>query len=839
MSFRLNNFINKENILDNYSVNTKLKKTFIPKTEITFLDQSGFGAYVVEDNEENIFNISGVFIAPLIIGQTYEGEGIVTIYRSEKQLKVEKIRNVKPTSKKGIIKYLRTLKGLKSKAEIIYNHFGDDCIRILMEDPMHVANTIKGIGKKSVLNWKEQLDKLSESQATITTLLGYGISNKESRKLYEKYHDNIIPIIEENPYFLATAVRGYGFISCDRIAREVGISPQSPYRLQEGLIYILEKSVSAGHCYLPLENLISEAMDLLRISLSCQEMIRSRRDYAGQEKFTYSIGHHQYTINYNRMVKCLHNYMNEKQSFKRENHRYVVLQIEEDEINEQIKEILMQHRIVADNNKVYLNNTYDNEVLVSEKVKEISQTKKIFTTNEVEKELNFILKEKNIILEKKQREACIDFNTTKGGFYILNGSAGTGKTFTLMLILETAKRLYKKSLGRNKNLEIMVFAPTGKASKVASKSTGMDCITVHRGLGYNPQGGFEYNEDNPLQADIIVCDESSMLDISLARYLFSAIKAGTKVILMGDTKQLPSVGAGNVLKDLIESNIVRVITLNVIKRQGLLSGVIKNANNIIEGKMVRTYEDTKDAYVVKRQTIKGCQKAIVDSIKRLLQFNEYTLDEIQLLIPQRKGSLGTYLFNYFLQEEFNPGNNNNKVLSKKFEARPDETSNSIEFKLYFKKGDKVIHIKNNYDIEHYIKFPTGHYKKIDKTGITNGECGVIEDIITIPGKQKGDDTTRIIVRYEDIYVFYDDNFNELEHSYALTIHKSQGSAWKAVIIPVMTQHWNMLDANLLYTAWTRARKFGVIVGSEKALRHAITTHKSRNRYTNLKERLVS
>lgn len=408
-----------------------------------------------------------------------------------------------------------------------------------------------------------------------------------------------------------------------------------------------------------------------------------------------------------------------------------------------------------------------------------------------------------------------------------------------MLILETAKRLYKKSLGRNKNLEIMVFAPTGKASKVASKSTGMDCITVHRGLGYNPQGGFEYNEDNPLQADIIVCDESSMLDISLARYLFSAIKAGTKVILMGDTKQLPSVGAGNVLKDLIESNIVRVITLNVIKRQGLLSGVIKNANNIIEGKMVRTYEDTKDAYVIKRQTIKGCQKAIVDSIKRLLQFNEYTLDEIQLLIPQRKGSLGTYLFNYLLQEEFNPGNNNNKVLSKKFEARPDETSSSIEFKLYFKKGDKVIHIKNNYDIEHYIKLPTGHYKKIDKTGITNGECGVIEDIITIPGKQKGDETTRIIVRYEDIYVFYDDNFNELEHSYALTIHKSQGSAWKAVIIPVMTQHWNMLDANLLYTAWTRARKFGVIVGSEKALRHAIATHKSRNRYTNLKERLVS
>lgn len=845
-------FIKRESILEEIPVNTKMKKTIIPINEITFREDSGWGAYVCEDENEGNLNISGEFVAQLVVGQTYMAEGYITLYRGEKQLKVEKIWNVRPVNKKGIISYLQTLKGLKSRAELIYNEFGAESIRILIEDPMLVSKRVSGIGKKSVLAWKEQLDKLSESHETISTLLGWGISMKEAKKLYDRYNDDIIRKIELNPYFLALEVRGYGFEKCDRIAKEVGISPKSSFRLQEGLIHTLKNATMSGHCYLPIDEIISNGIGMLSIRLTYQEMTRFARQYSGHNTFEYAWGNTEkfiannllgendtniFTVDYKKMMDCISNYESEKDPKKKEAYRYIICPISVDEIGEEIKQIVMQNRVISDDGKIYLKNLFYDEIAVTQRVVEIAKSESIFTRKEVEEELDLVLKEKNISLEAKQREACIEFNINKGGFNVICGSAGTGKTFVLLIVLEVKKRLYKKRFKKDLSAGIMVFAPTGKASKVATKATGMECLTVHRGLGYNPGSGFNFNEDEPLPANVVVIDESSMLDISLARSLFEAIAPGTQVILMGDIKQLPSVGPGAVLQDLLDSDVINVIELDVIKRQGLLSGIVAMANDIIEGKMIKTAQDTKDAYVVKRETISGCQRGILDSYKRVLTFEGYSHDEIQVLAPQRTGSAGTYMINYILQREFNPGNEENKVLYTKFQARPNENSQNPEsFELYFKKGDKVIHIKNNYDMELYEKTSMGVFKKLEKTGITNGECGRIEDIQIIPGAKKSEKITRIIVKYEDYYVFYDE-VDELELAWCLTIHKSQGSAWKAVILPMVTSYWNMLDRCLLYTGVTRARNFVVVVGSERAIHKAINTQKASKRYTSLKERL--
>jgi exodeoxyribonuclease V alpha subunit len=823
----------KQNILESYKNNEKITKTAIPTFQIMFREDSGFGIYICEDENEKQFSIKGTFISELVIGQTYSIEGNVTTYKGEKQIFVSKVKNVKPINKKGIIAYLQTLKGLKSKAELIYEEFGEKSIDILMEDPMQVAKAISGIGAKSVMNWKEQLDKMKDSQATISSLLGYGLSMTQSKKLYDQYKDDIVDRIEENPYFLALEVRGYGFDKCDRIARNIGHNPKSKFRLQEGIIHVLQESSSEGHCFLPLEELVQKSMNLLSVKLSFQEMTKLVAENSEKDSFEYKIGENKYIISYNELRKQLDLYSREKNPKKKEALRYVVVEITEDEIGDQLKEIAIQRRVVYEDGKIYLSYLYVDEQKVANRVKLLAVESSFPNSIQLEKELENYLKNNKISLEEMQRKAVVEFAQYRGGFYVLNGSAGCGKTFTLKIILKILEMQYKKN---GKSFKVKVFAPTGKASKVATKSTGIECVTVHRGLGYNPQNGFTFNEEDPLEADVIVVDESSMLDITLMKHLLNAIAQGTKIIFMGDTKQLPSVGAGNVLHDLIESAIVKVVTLNVVKRQGSMSGIIRNANKIINGEMIETCEDTKDAYVLHRQTPEGTQKAILQSIKNILKFDGYTFEDVQVLCPQRTGLIGTYMMNYLIQQEFNRQEDGMKVLNKKFQITIDQKKGVEMLNLYFQKGDKVIHIKNNYDMEWYVK---GHfdYIKDDKAiGITNGECGVIEEIISFKDKN-GDNVTRIIVRYEDKYVFYDDGFDELDHAYALTIHKSQGSQWKAVILPIMKQNFMMLDNNLFYTGYTRAELFNCVIGQPDAIAYAIKTHKSRDRYTNLNHKI--
>lgn len=825
----------KENVLNQYQKNQPIKRTVVPTFEILFNDDTGFGIYEVEDIDENRFSIKGTFLAPLVVGQTYAVDGYIAEYRGEKQIGVNSIRNVKPVNKKGIVSYLQTLKGLKSKAELIYDVFGDKSIEVLMKDPMEVARQVKGIGKKSVMGWAEQLDKMKDTQVIMSSLFSYGLTPHQAQGLFKKFGEEIIQKIEQNPYCLSLEVRGYGFERCDRIARNMGYDLKSPFRIQEGLIHALKQSSSEGHCFLPIQELMIRTKSLLSIRLSVGEMKQMLAEHAGVQSILYRIGEKEYDINYNELRQAYDNYNMERQKSKKDVCRYTVVSFNEDEIGEQIKEVSLQRRIIYDDGNVYLRELYQDEKQVSKRVVALANATSSFKKPmNIEAELKKYLLSKGYTLEKKQHEAVVTFSSNKGGFYLLLGNAGCGKTFTLKIILAMIERQFEKD---GQKCRIKVLAPTGKASKVASKSTERDCMTIHRGLGFNPVEGFTFNEDEPLEADVVIIDESSMMDISIAKSLLNAIANGTTVIFMGDTKQLPSVGAGNVLKDLIASDIVKIVMLDVVKRQGAMSGIIRNANRIINGEMIETCDDTKDAFVIKRQSSEAIIQAILDSMKRILTFPGYTMDDIQVLAPQRTGSVGTYLLNYVIQQEFNHQNNNGiKVLNQKFDVTVDHKKGPQSFELFFQKGDKVIHTNNEYDMAWYVKGHYNDYLKDEQTiGITNGECGVIEDIIKV--KEKDDTFTRIIVRYEDKYVFYDDSFGSLDHAWALTIHKSQGSQWKAVIMPIATAHMNMLDNNLLYTGYTRAELFNCVIGQEQAIRHAIKTYKTTNRYTALSEKI--
>lgn len=827
----------RESILDSYSNGEFIRKKIIPKNETFYSEESGFGVYWCKDENENCFPIKGTFISPLAIGQTYLIEGKVDTYKNEKQINVTAIKNVKPKTKEGIVAYLQTLKGLKTRAKLIYNKFGDESIEILKTNPLKVAKEIKGIGEKSVLKWQKQLLEMEDSEETISTLLTFGLSMKQARKLYDEYGDKIVEKIEDNPYFLAREVKGYGFERCDRIAREIGYNIKSQYRIQEGIIFVLEKASQDGHCYLPVDKLVEKSIDLLNVRLSIPEMIELSKEK--EEFIKYNIGGNQeYIVNRYGIITKLRSYKKANKWTKNNKElRYPVVQFEEDEIKKEIKSLQLQKAIEIENDKVYLKSLYDAEIMTAYYIKEILENERDINVNiDIEEELNKYCKHQNIELEDMQRRAVLDFAKTLGGLCVLNGSAGCGKTFTLKIILQMIEKQFKK---QGKKAEVMILAPTGKASKVASKSTGRKCMTIHRGLGYHPKFGFEYNARNKLSVDVVVVDEASMLDIVLARNLFAAIPKTAKVILIGDTNQLPAVGAGNVLKDIIKSNKAKVITLNVVKRQGAESGIIKNANKIINKEKIYSCLDTKDAYIVEKETPQEVQKIIIKSIKRLLE-KGYSLEDIQVLCPQKTGVIGTSYLNFLLQKVFNPIEYKYKVLNKtlKLKLSPSDKEPTI-LKLYFKKGDKVIHIKNDYDIYWRRKTANGYEKIENEFGITNGECGIIEEIFE--GKNKdGEKEIYIAVKYDvDRYILYTkEDVENLEHAYALTIHKSQGSEWRAVIIPIMYQNYIMLENSLFYTAYTRAEEFNIVVGQDKAIKHAIKTTKSKNRYTALKQRLI-
>ena len=791
-----------------------------PVYEIFYRD--GYGIYNTKLENGLEIVIKGNFPLPLNLQQIYEVKGTVVLRKFDKQIDVSAYRFLEPKGLNKVITYLQQLKGLKKRAEKIYDVFGNQSIKVLKKEPERVAESIKGISEKMAKKWQEELLSIERKEKDMLFLLELGLSSKQANELINNYGSNIQMQIKENPYILLSVNNGgrFGFLKCDALAKKIGFDFGHPERVKEGLIHCLKEAGKNGHTFLPKEKLVESMEDTLNVTLTYRQMLKVLHDSGDEIK----IHSRTFKIDRDDLEKRIDKMKSLKRESAREKYRYPLFQIEEKHVERALDELDKEGRIQVHFHRVALSWYEDNEIKISEDIFRLSKTEKWKNSISIEKELDRYLKSNGIDLEDKQREAVIRFSEKSGGVYLLLGSAGTGKSFTLKIILAMLEKVYKAN---KKPFEVKVLTPTGKAAKVAKKYTGFDTETIHRGLEYNPETGFQRNQFMPLEATVLVVDESSMMDAPLAASLFEAVETGIKVILMGDVKQLPSVGPGNVLRDLANSDVVEKVTLEVVKRQGALSGIIKNANRIIKGQMMKTYEDTKDAYIIHEDDDEIIRNKTIASIKRLLSFPDYTLDDIQVLVPQRRGTLGVYELNKLIQQYFNPHiNSSDKIRN----IKSDKTE------LYFYKGDKIIHTRNNYNKVWYTKTTNG-YQPQNNPGITNGETGVIEDIDTVfvneDGKVKK--KKRIIVRYEDGYVFYHegDDIKEIDHAYCLSIHKSQGSQWKAVIIPISKQHAYFLDRNLIYTAWTRSELFGAVIGPKRILAIAIKKDKSIERYTQL------
>lgn len=759
--------------IHNYKINEEIDTNVIVMSERVYLEDSGFGVYSVidESRDSSIIDMKGVFPERIRIGSSIAIKGKILSYRNELQISIDSYRPFVPESEIGIIHYLRSLKGLKGKSDIIFKMFGLNSLQVIKNNPDALLS-IKGIGIKTIQKLRLQILEMEESQSTLIFLLGLELSIVQARKLYKEYGEKIIQKVKDNPYFLCAEVNGFGFTTSDKLAFKLGITPNDQFRIKEGLFFTLNEATHFGHCYLLKEDLFKSTKKLLSESAS----------------------------------------------------NYFIL---DEELETAYAQLYYENRINNLDGKIYPARLYSYETVVSEMVQSLIIEYPFKNNNFAKVDIDNYLLKNNIQLEEKQRIAVESFTENKGGFFILNGSAGCGKTYTLKIILDILELKYKEN---RLPFHLSIFAPTGKAAKVATNSTGRECQTVHRGLGYG-KDGFEYNEYNKLDSNCIVVDETSMLDISLTYHLLQAVDRGAKVILMGDTKQLASIGPGNVLMDIINSNAVKVVTLDVVKRQGLLSGIYKNALRIIEKKYIENCHDTGDAYVIHRTSSLSAQATIIESIKRLLNRDTFSLEDIQVLCPQKDGTIGVKNMNYVIQQEFNGYEpiKTESMLNNKFNI----TINGIkeERALYFKKGDKVIHIKNNYDKVFYEQpFKSS---KVIKYGITNGETGIIE------GVYNTEDDKYIIVNYDGQYVIYEDGFNELDHAFALTIHKSQGSQWKAILVPIMSENASMLDNNLFYTAYTRASEFIAIIGEQYSIQKAINTQKTDKRNTSLSQLLAS
>lgn len=783
--------------LENYEIGEEIELNVIPEKEFSFDPDKNWGSYLVTYNRTDKVGISGIFSEALVMGTEYTIKGEVTAYTDRKRLKRKQIKvhfckKVFPIKKEGVKRFLKLIPGIGAKkSQLIFQTYGIESLLVLKNDPERVAQDIPSISLKQAEKIQRHLELEFEGQEIVAELMGYEIHAKSAAYLFNKYKDEIIPMIEENPYFLIGKAkdkqgRDFGFIRSEKIAQMIGFSPTSSYRMEAGIQHVMKQALLKSFCYLTLEELI----------LQTQQFLSTHHSPISYEQIADAVG----------------------------------LLIEKEEL-------------IYEESRVYLRKVHEEECAVASKVVSLMSQGAHYTREEVETVLDELLKEEpHVQLEEKQREAVIEANRLKTGLFILNGAAGTGKTFTLKWILKVKEVLHQKHqrfAKKKRPLGSIQLAPTGKAAKVMARSLNKQTQTIHRGLKYNPTDHcFEHDEYNPLEVDLLMCDETSMVDLSLAKSLFDAVLNGTFVIFLGDVNQLVSVGYGNVLRDLIASGVCSMVTLDVVKRQGSLSDILKNAYRIIGRLPVINYNQTNDAFFIERKTPETVQATLIHSMKRLLTREDYTLEDVQVLSPQRTGPLGTNMLNYLIQQAFNPTNDPHQQLAIEFEVTVNYQTEV--YALYFKTNDKVIHVKNNYEMKFYEKTPKGEYKELEKIqGITNGECGVIEEILMETDPENEDKQVPVVVvKYEEGYVkYFKSDLNELLHAYCMTVHKSQGSGWKAMLCPISYLHLNMLDYHLIYTAWTRAMEFALFVGDYQTLEQGVQEDKERFRRSTLAQRI--
>lgn len=694
-------------------------------------------------------------------GETLELEGNYVehpIYGH--QLKVEKCRVVAPDDAVSMERYLGSgaIKGIgEALAARIVKKFGSDTFRIIEEEPERLSE-VKGISERKAREIALQMIEKKDMREAFVFLQRYGISNTLAVKIYNRYGMDLYSVMNENPHRLAEDIEGIGFKIADEIAAKIGIHTDSDYRIRSGILYVLLQAAADGHTCLPEELLRERTAELLM--LPPDAIMPQLSNLAMDRKLVIKIkdGEHRVYASsyYYAELRCA--------------------------------------RMLHD-----LNVTMEEELLPCEEEK-------------VRKLLQSLEEEQNIRLDDMQKQAVLQ--SVKSGLMILSGGPGTGKTTTINTIIR-----YFEMEG----MDILLAAPTGRAARRMTEATGYEARTIHRLLEINGaaeegrQAGFERNEENPLEADVIIIDEMSMVDIHLFKALLEAVTVGTRLIMVGDVDQLPSVGPGQILQDLIDSKAFPVVMLKKIFRQAGESDIVINAHKINRGENIELNNKSRDFFFLERSDVNVIYKHMIQLIReKIPPYVDATSYDIQVLTPMRKGNLGAITLNGILQEYLNPPSPAKKEY--------------LSGERLFREGDKVMQIKNNYQITWEIVSRYGI--PIDKgMGVFNGDMGIVREI---------NDTAQLLtVEYDEHkrieYPF--SSLDEIELAYAVTVHKSQGSEYPAVILPVLTGPKMLFNRNLLYTAVTRARKCVTILGSRETIEEMIRNEKQHNRYTGMCDRI--
>ena len=722
-------------------------------SDIIFKNEDN-GYVIAHLSNENSDTVIVGCMPTLTIGESIEVEGKWVNHKTYgTQFEVSSFIPVTPSSIDGIYVYLSSgvIKGIGEKmAKRIIEKFGVETLNIIQNFPERLSE-VEGIGRKKIKQISKSYEENRELRNIIMNLAPYGITTNFCLKIYKKYKNKALEVINKNPYKLSEDIRGVGFKIADKIANSLGIDKFSKDRIMQGILYTLNQSLSSGHTYLPKNILINEAIKLLGVD---------------KEYIEDSI----ISLAYDQKIHIERNLGNE--------------------------------------DHIYLIPYYLSENGVCKQIIKLSQAKFKDLDIHIESEINDIEKETNIKLAKNQFKAVKE--AVECGLVVITGGPGTGKTTTINTIIK---------IFENNKQKVVLAAPTGRAAKRMSETSNKEAKTIHRLLemGHSPNTEdlvFLKDEEDPIKADVVIVDEVSMVDIVLMYSLLKAIKPGTRVILVGDSDQLPSVGAGNVLKDIIDSGIINVVRLNEIFRQAQESMIVVNAHRINQGLPLYLNSKGKDFFFIRKDT----NEEILEEISGLVSTRlpkYYKLDklnDIQVLSTMRKGDLGVTNLNIELQ----------KCLNKEDKLKVEETLQ----KRIFRVGDKVMQIKNNY---------TKKWKNEDESesgeGIYNGDIGYVYHI------DKENKIIYVLFDKTKIVSYEYSELDELDHSFCTTIHKSQGSEFPAIVIPITWAPPMLLNRNLLYTAITRAKKLVVLVGDVKYLEFMIKNNRINDRYSNLSKKL--
>ena len=672
------------------------------------------------------------------------------------QLQVEQYELLAPEDETAMERYLGSgaIKGIgAAMAARIVRRFKGDTFRIIEEEPERLAE-VKGISEKKAIEISAQMEEKKDLRQAMMFLTQYGISVPLAVKIYQQYGNRTYQVVEENPYRLADDISGIGFKIADEIASRIGIHTDSDYRIRSGLLYVLLQATGEGHTCLPKEDLLHRASALLGV--------------------------------------------------------------EEEQMETQLMNLCMDRKLVMkeQNGKVmvWYGQYYYMELNVAKMLHDLNLECEM-EESQIVKKLSKVEKQASITLDEMQRKAVVE--AVKNGVLVITGGPGTGKTTTINAII----RYFE-----TEDMEILLAAPTGRAAKRMTEATGWEAVTIHRLLELSgvpsddrSTASFERNEENPLEADVIIIDEMSMVDIFLMNALLKAVSVGTRLILVGDINQLPSVGPGCVLKDIIRAGSCPVVQLTRIFRQASQSDIIVNAHKINRGEHVTLDNKSRDFFFLQRQEPNVILRVVLALVQeKMPRYVDARPTDIQVLTPMRKGSLGVENLNEMLQRYLNPPSP---------EKNEKETARGR-----FREGDKVMQIKNNYQIEWEARNRYGI--AIDKgTGIFNGDMGIVQQIDLLA------ETMEVLFDDYRTVTYSFQMLEELELAYAVTIHKSQGSEYPAVVIPLLTGPRMLMNRNLLYTAVTRARSCVTLVGSPETFAQMIDNASEQTRYSGLYNRI--